>query len=563
MPLEISRRHDLHRAWRLASALLTGAAVAACGGGGGGSTPAAAPVSSSTGNGNGTGTNTAPTTTAPAATPTPPAAVLNVGACLPSGISGATDYQVGDGKPYADPGQVPWASLKAGDTVRIFYRATPYRTKFLVAAQGSAQAPVRICGVRGPNNERPIIDGENAVTASTLTAANDYGTAANDVHQTRSIIVVKQLASQAYQAYPQYVQIDGFTIRRAHPDYHFTDASGATRTYDGFGACVWVDRGHNITIADNEISDCTQAIYTKSTDDGDFTVTKNIRIAGNYLWGNGFAGDANTRAESIHTTYTASENLVIEFNHYGPLRSGAGGNSIKDRSAGTVIRYNHVEAGAHSLDLVEAEDFPVTATSLASYRSTMVYGNVLENDSGARAFVHYGGDHFGAPPGANWGESWFRKGTLYFFHNTLYGTGNVRLFRISTTDETVEAWNNVFYATGIPSLRTAENDDVSSSYTPDGTLHLGRNWIRSNWVPGQNGDASALKGTVTGTVNLITGSAAPFDPTALLPLPGSSLLSAALAGPSAASAYTVAYQFDLTTSAGVTRASATALGARQ
>lgn len=498
---------------------------------------------------------------------------MNVGACQPSGVSGATDYQVGDGKPYTDLGQVPWATLQPGDTVRIFYRTTPYKTKFLIAAQGTAAAPVRICGVRGPNNERPIIDGDAAVTAATLNAAS-YGSNAivsgsltvTDYHQQRSIIVIKPLGDQQYTDYPRYVQIDGLNIRGAYPTHSFTDAAGATKTYMSFGACIWVDRGHNITIADNEISDCTHAVFSKSTDDGDFAVTKDLRIAGNYLWGNGYEGDAGTGADfdRVHSTYTQSVGLVIEFNRYGPLRSGAGGNSIKDRSAGTVIRYNYIEAGAHSIDLVEAEDFPNTATALASYRSTMVYGNVLKNSSGARAFVHYGGDHFGSTPGANWGEDLFRKGTLYFFYNTVYGTGsNGRVFRISTTDETVEAWNNVFYFEGTGSLRTAENDGVGSAWTPDGILNVGKNWISTGWLAGQNTNGTPLQGSVTGTANLISGASAPINLTTFLPLAGSTVLNAAVSGPGAASAYTPDYQWDATQGAAISRSSATTLGARQ
>ena len=39
---------------------------------------------------------------------------------------------------------------------------------------------------------------------------------------------------------------------------------------------------------------------------------------------------------------------------YGPLRSGALGNAVKDRSAGLVVRYNRIEGGARSVDMVEA-----------------------------------------------------------------------------------------------------------------------------------------------------------------------------------------------------------------
>jgi len=535
-------------AWRLpfAFALLFSATLAACGGGGddpapSNSSPAPAPAPAPT-----------PAPGAPSASSTLP----DLPPCAPSGIAGTADYQIGPGKLYAELNQIPWSTLQPGDTVRIFHRTQPYKTKFLLAAQGTADKPVRICGVRGANGERPIIDGNGATTPDTLTAGGAYGTAANDIHQTRSIIVIKALASQPWTAYPRHIQIDGLAIRGAHPSYRFTDAAGTSRAYETFGACIWLDRGHDITIADNQISDCQMAIFSRSTDDGDFAVTKNLRVAGNRFNGNGIVDDWFE-----HTTYLQSVNLLLEFNRYGPMRSGATGNQHKDRSVGSVIRYNYIEGGAHNLDLVEAEDYPATALADPAYRRTFVYGNILKTSSAARAAVHYGGDHFGSTPGGNWGEPLFRKGTLYFFHNTVYGTSSGNLFRISTTEETVEAWNNVFHFEGTPRLRTAENDGVGGAWISDGILNLGRNWINANWQA--QGPYETLRGSANGTANLVTGSAAPIDPNSFAPLDGSVVRNAAVAGPAAADGHRPLYQFNVSADAISARPATTALGARE
>ena len=469
----------------------------------------------------------------PAPAPSTAPAVLSLAPCAPSGKG--TDYPVGPGKTYTALEQVPWEALKAGDTVRIHYSTTPYKGKFLIAAQGTAAAPVRICGVRGPNNERPIIDGNGAVSRGALASAYGSSASVSDIHQNRSIIVFKPLASQAWTAYPNYVQLDGLAIRGAHPNYSFTDAAGAKKNYAKFGACVWVDRGHNITIADNEISDCQMAIFSKSTDDGDFALTKNLRVAGNYFSNSGIVNDWFE-----HTTYLQSVNLVLEFNRYGPMRTGATGNQHKDRSVGSVIRYNLIEGGAHNLDLVEAEDYPTLARANPAYRTSFVYGNLLKPGAGTRAVVHYGGDHFGSTPGANWGEGLFRKGTLYFFNNTVHGAGSGKIFRISTTDETVEAWNNIFWYEGTATLREAENDGVGASWVKDGNLNLGTNWIKSGW----KASSTTLKGTVTGTANLLVGATAPMDTSTYVPLAGSAVLDVGVAGPAAASAYKATYQLD-------------------
>jgi hypothetical protein len=464
---------------------------------------------------------------------------------VPSGQG--KDYQVGNQTgQLASLDLVPWDTLTAGDTVRIFYSATPYRGKFMISATGTATAPVRICGVKNSAGLRPIIDGQGAVTRIGMA----YGDSTNTgyVHQTRSVIVVKRRVDQAWEAFPSHVQIDGLEIRGAMPANTFTDNAGVVRNYVAFGACLWVDRGQNITIADNVIHDCNQGIYTKSTEDGAFAVTKNIRIAGNYIYGNGIVGD-----EHMHNTYTASSDIIYEFNRIGPPRTGSLGNGIKDRSAGTVVRYNSIEEGAHSMDLVEAEDFPTTAKALPSYRTTFVYGNQITKNGGTGSAIHYGGDHFGSTPTGTWGEPNFRQGTLYFYNNSIHITGTVSsaapLFQISTTLERVEAWNNIFRfdsTVTYPSMRS--NQEVNALYwTGGGVLNLGKNWINSNWA--DSDPWHPITGQLLGQANLITGTTAPFDLITFIPLASTTVVDTATAAPStsvstAVAAYPVSYQLD-------------------
>ncbi len=463
---------------------------------------------------------------------------LGLTPCQPSGIG--TDYPVGPGRAYTSLDLVPWEKLKGGDTVRIHYSSKPYAGKFLIAAQGTPTAPVRVCGVRGPNGERPVIDGSGATTRAALSTLYGNSTYVRDVHQDRSLIVIKPLATQGWTAFPRHIQIDGLKITRAHPNYSFRNAAGQVRSYADFGACIWIDRGQNISIVDNEISDCQMAIFSKSTDDGDFAVTKNIRVAGNHMWGHGIVGDWHE-----HTTYLQSVGTIVEFNRYGPLRSGSPGNAIKDRSVGTVIRYNRIEEGAHAIDLVEAEDFPLTATSLAAYRTTHVYGNQIIKNGDTGSVIHYGGDHFGSEPGANWGEPWFRRGTLYFYNNTLSITGTeAALFQISTTLETVEAFNNIFHFASTVKERSLRMNQwgVGSAWTPGGVLILGRNWASTGW---QDSDQwHPVPGALIGTGNLIVGATAPFDPKTFVPLSGSAVLDVGTPIPSALSRHVPAYQLD-------------------
>ena len=428
---------------------------------------------------------------------------------------------------------MPWDRLGAGDTVRIFPKGEAYRGKMLLMARGTAQAPVRVCGVRGADGARPVVDGSGAVTRSGLSYGSAY---AAPIQEARSVVMIK--GGSEYTHYPEHIQIDGLVIRGAHPNYQFRDSNGATQRYSDFGACIWIDRGHNITLADNEITDCTNGVFSRSTDDGDFAITRNIRIAGNYIHGNGLSG-----SDRLHNAYVQSMGVVYEFNRFGPPRSGSGGNAIKDRSVGTIVRFNRIEEGAHSVDLVEAEDFPRTATSNAAYRTTYVYGNQIVKSGNTGSFIHYGGDHYGSAAGANWGEPYFRKGTLYFFHNTVHATGtSAVLFNLSTTEERAEVWNNIFYfapTVTYPSMRQ-NTSGLGAGWTAGGILNLGRNWINSNWA--DNDPWHPIPGQLNGAGNMITGSAAPIDLGSLVPLPGSSVVDAAQAGPGAASQFAVNYQ---------------------
>ena len=446
------------------------------------------------------------------------------GPCEPSGVG--RDYQVGPA-----PGQiesldgVPWERLGPGDTVRVFHRSEPYRGKILLMAEGRAEAPVRLCGVKGPQGERPVIDGRDAVTRPGLR----YG---HPLHESRAIILVNRLGSQDFRAYPSHIQIDGLAVRSAHPRHAFTDAAGQRRPYEEFGACIWVERGHHVTIADNEISDCTHAVFSRSTPDGDFSVTKHLRLTGNHMHGNGVA-----RSYTIHTTYLQSMGVVVEFNRYGPMRPGATGNAIKDRSTGTVIRYNRIEDGARAIDLVEAEDFTAFAQADPAYRETFVYGNQIIKDGRKGSVVHYGGDH----PGS---EASYRKGTLYFFHNTVHVTGTeAALFQLSTLDEKAEVWNNVFtFDPAVRHPRMRMGQDNAPGIPSGGIVNLGRNWIGARWSDA--GPYHRVDGRLTGTQQQLTGPTSPVAPDTLHPLPRSPIIDAALPGPAAADDHPVSFQLD-------------------
>jgi Putative Ig domain len=202
-------------------------------------------------------------------------------------------------------------------------------------------------------------------------------------------------------------------------------------------------------------------------------ISRTILIEANYIYDNG-----NTNSLFEHNTYTEALGITYQFNRFGPLRAGALGNNLKDRSAGLVVRYNWIEGGNRQLDLVETDS--ATIENDPSYRTTHVYGNVvIEPAAGNRQIVHYGGD--------NGGTASYRKGTLHFYQNTLVSTRTDRttLFRLSTNEEHADARNNIFY----PSAHTGPN---LSLLDDTGILNLTHNWFKAGYVGGFSGVSGVI-----------------------------------------------------------------------
>lgn len=382
----------------------------------------------------------------------------------------AATYEVGPGKPYASVNAVPLESLAAGDTVLIYWRSTPYREKWVITAQGAAGAPVVFRGVAGPGGALPIIDGENATTRSQT----------NYWSEARGVIKIGG-SNTPPDVLPTYIVIENLDIRGARPPSTFTDDVGNVQSYPNNGAAVYIERGRNITVRNCIARECGNGLFVASSDD---EAARDILIEGNYIHSNGNAGSIFE-----HNTYTAAIGIVYQFNRFGPLLASAGGNALKDRSAGLVVRYNWIEGGNRQLDLVDGEDSGLIRGDPA-YDETFVYGNVLIEPAGAgnRQITHYGGDSGNEPQ--------YRKGTLYFHHNTIVSTRSDRttLFRLSTNDEACEARNNIFFTTH-PGTDLSLLDDT-------GELRLSHNWVKPGWVQSFGGTSGVLidDGTwITGT----------------------------------------------------------------
>jgi len=390
----------------------------------------------------------------------------------------ALTFEVGPGKTYANVGDVPWESLGAGDTVLIYYRAAPYKEKFVLSRVGTPSAPITVRGVLGPLGERPVLDGNGATTRAQL----DY------YSRSRGVIKIGGSTvpfADGVTVMPQWITIENLDIRSARPPYSFTGPSGAVESYPNNAATIYLEFGENITVRNCVLHDSGNGFFSFSSNT---IASRNILVEGNYIYDNG-----NDGSIFEHNNYTESLGITFQYNHFGPLRAGAGGNNLKDRSAGLVVRYNWIEGGNRQLDLVHAEDSSILRSD-PSYRTTFVYGNVVieHPNSGNNDIVLYGGDGGGANK--------FRKGTLYFYNNTFVSdrTDRTRLFRLSTNDESCDARNNIAYVTaGGANLVVLDNT---------GRLTLTQNWFKTGWTPFQ---VNRPKGTITDNGTL-TGAAPGF-----------------------------------------------------
>ena len=373
----------------------------------------------------------------------------------------ATVYEVKPNTPLDTIAEVPWATLQAGDTVLIYWKPTAYKEKWVICRQGTATAPIIVRGVPSANGELPVIDGSGATTPTNLNFSGDA----------RSVIKIGS-ANIPADTTPKYIIIENLDIKSAHPNYQYTDEFGVTGTYSSAASSIYVEKGENITVRNCRLSDSANGFFVASSD---ALASRNILVEGNYIFGNGIVGSAFQ-----HNNYTAAIGITFQYNRFGAMRAGANGNALKDRSAGTVVRYNWIESGNRQLDLVEGED-SILIRSAPEYRKTFVYGNVLIEPEGAgnSQITHYGGD--------NGDAATYRKGTLYFYNNTVVSTrtGNTTLFRLSTNEETCDARNNIFYVTA-NGANLALLDDT-------GALFISHNWLKPSW--------RISHGTATGTVN--------------------------------------------------------------
>lgn len=357
---------------------------------------------------------------------------------------GAAAYHVGPGQSLSKIGDAPLSALRPGDTVHIHARPEPYREKFVLAVEGTEQAPIVVRGVPDPaDGSLPRLRGDGATTPAPL----------NFWSETRGIVKVG--GSNTPSAVPKHVRIENLDISGARSANSFVDDGGNSAKYDENASGIFVESGEHIQIKGCHLHDNGNGLFVAWQ-------AKDVLVESNLIRDNGNPGSAYE-----HNSYTEADGIVFQFNTYGPLCEGCSGNNLKDRSAGTVVRYNRIDGGNRQLDLVESGHDELR--SLPSYRRTFVYGNLLieRAGSGNRQMVHYGGD--------NGNTSTYRNGILHFYHNTLWSdrTDRNTLVRLSSARDTADIRNNI--------LHTKSVGSSLEILAGEGVALLGGNWLPAGW----------------------------------------------------------------------------------
>ena len=429
----------------------------------------------------------------------------------PSFISGG--YHVGPGQPYTAIGDVPWYKLQPGDTVYIHYRAEPYRERFLISGRGTPSQWIRVLGVPGPAGELPVISGDGATTSTN----SHYHWQNPTDFQNLGVI---QIAIHEEGPIPGYIEVAKLQVQDGRTTQKFTAENGQTAPYDGFAACIYAKSPQHLLIHDCVLTNCGQGFYNW-TGDGQTTkppsgqwwdgLAMDITLRQNYFYNNG-----NPNRYTEHQSYTEALGVVIEGNHYGKMQANALGNQIKDRSAGTVIRYNYIESAnaAWHLDLVEPEESAPTTTKSPLYGQDYVYGNVLMTNPLPPEwddFIHWNEDHYVGTDG----RAIAADHRLFLYHNTIMvkaDLGDATLFHLVNSN--YGGWDCAPAAlNGHVDLRNniiALQPRTAKSAAP--TLELGyckenfdlsHNWISPGWTRSKAGTVAGADTTTSPSDNNI------------------------------------------------------------
>ncbi len=171
-----------------------------------------------------------------------------------AGNVSAEVYEVGPGKPYARIIDCPTHNLMAGDSILVYYKSEPYKEKFLLHGVGTAEQPITLRGVPDASGNKPVIDGEDAVSS----LAVDYW------NEDRQIIKIGQYTSHL----SDYIIVDGFVFRNADNNHSFINDQGVSSSYLRNACAVRSEYANHVVIGNCETTNAGYGFQIGATDIG-------------------------------------------------------------------------------------------------------------------------------------------------------------------------------------------------------------------------------------------------------------------------------------------------------
>ncbi len=379
----------------------------------------------------------------------------------------ANVINVGPNQPVTSLNQVAWETLPPHTMVRIHPKADPYNERIFIVS-----SDIKVCGIKDANGARPKLLGLNARVRSSSALQSQIGTPAQEYSTVnRGIVAI------ARDSGIRNIAVEGLNLAGTmSPPYSGANHSASyigmdnlSHPYNSHTGCVYVSRAQNVTIRDNEMSFCPVGVYVISRGldyGGDHYLTRNFLLEANYFHDNGLVDDYN-----VHQAYIQGVNFVVQYNYFGdPIRydidnngtidndEASNGNDLKMRTVGELVRYNYFENGAHSIDLIDSEDFrpsvvpwffqrladqspgavtPALRTQmerdwLKYDHGSYMYGNIFRRNQNVHvqtmgaSMVHFGSDN--SPIDGRRGKLWFYFNSILTSLNKNSSAGAATLF---------------------------------------------------------------------------------------------------------------------------------------
>ena len=264
--------------------------------------------------------------------------------------------------------------------------------------------------------------------------------------------------------------------------------------YDsGGGSGIYGVAVQYVTIQYDTIDNNDEGIFINSQDDQ--RTSYYVTLRGNNIHDNGQVGN-----QLVHAIYVQGVRSLYEGNFIGANISGSLGGGLKDRSSGTVIRNNYIQASLRAIDMVDSESSPEVLND-PLYNNAWVYGNVIVDDCSLAVcstdLIHWGGD--------SGNTQFYHNGTMYSYNNTIVVQNSPQTFirfgiwDMPTNQQSVDSSNDVIV------FRNNAANDLFELGIDAGTINLqNTDWLTTGYVAsGENGNTVTLnsQGTVLSGTN--------------------------------------------------------------